>query len=76
MKKINWRLDAGQIEVVDDAIAAILRQKTAAERIGLAAAAHRTARAIITAQVQSAHPEWSVEDVQREATRRLSGGAN
>ncbi|MBM3992737.1 MAG: hypothetical protein FJ303_01050 [Planctomycetes bacterium] len=70
----NWRLDPGQIEVVDEAVAAILRQKTPAERIALATAAHRTARAMISARIRSQHPDWSDEAVCREILRRLTGG--
>ena len=69
-------MDAGQIEVVDEAVAAILRRKTPAERIALTADAHRTARALLTARVRSLHPDWADEQVQREVARRLTRGAN
>jgi Rv0078B-related antitoxin len=65
-----------QIEVVDEAVAAILRQKTTAERIALASQAHRTARNILTARTREEHPDWSDEEVQREVARRLTRGAN
>jgi hypothetical protein len=74
--KLKWRLDAGQIEVVDEAMAAILRQKTPAERIAMAAAAHRTARQILTARVRAQHADWTDEQVQREVARRLTRGTN
>jgi hypothetical protein len=73
-KASKRRLDPGQIEVVDEAVAAILRQKTPAERIAMASDAHRTARAMLTAQVRSQHAEWTDEEVQREVRRRLTGG--
>jgi hypothetical protein len=72
----KWRLDPGQIEVVDPAMAAILRTKTPAEKIEMAAAAHRTARAILTARVQSHHPDWTADEVRAEVARRLLRGAN
>ncbi len=74
--RIKWRLDPGQIEVVDDAVAALLREKTAAQRIEMTAAAHRTARALLTGQVRSQHPEWTDEQVQREVARRLTRGTD
>jgi len=72
----KWRLDVGQIEVVDEAVAAMLRTKTPAERVAMANAAHRLARAILTAQVQRQHPDWAEPEVQREVARRLLHGSN
>ncbi len=75
-KPCPWRLDPGQIEVVDEAVAAILRQKTPAERIAITAAAHRTARALLTAQIRRQHADWTDEQVGREVARRLLHGAD
>jgi hypothetical protein len=72
---IKWRLDPGQIEVVDEAVAAILRQKTPSQRIALAGSAHRTARAILTARIRSQHSDWSDEQVRDAVARRLTRGA-
>jgi hypothetical protein len=66
------RLDPGQIEVVDEAIAEILRQKTPAERIAIACEMHRTARLLITARLQQQHPEWTEEAIAREVARRMT----
>jgi hypothetical protein len=68
--------DPKRIEVVDDAMAAIYRSKTIAERIAIACDAHRTARLMITASVQHLHPDWSAEQVQKEVARRLLLGSN
>lgn len=73
---MRWRLDPGQIEVVDEAVAAILRRKTPAERVAIASDAHRTARLMTTAQVRRMHPDWTDEQVRREAARRLTRGAD
>jgi hypothetical protein len=75
-KPTNWRLDPGRIEIVDEAVAAVLRRKTPAERIALAAAAHRTARALLAAQIRSQHADWTDEQVHREVVRRLTRGTN
>lgn len=72
----NRRLDPGQIEVVDESIAAILRQKTPAERIAMVCAAHRTAREILTARIRSQHPDWTDEQIRLEVARRLTRGAD
>ncbi len=75
-KASKRRLDPGQIEVVDEAVAVILRQKSPAERIAIASDAHRTARAMLTAQVRSQHADWTDDEVQREVARRLTRGTN
>jgi hypothetical protein len=69
------RLDAGQIEVVDEAIAAVLRMKTPAERIALAGQAQRTAREIMAAGLRSQYPDWSDEQIRVEVARRFARGA-
>ena len=68
------RLDSGQIEIVDDAVAEILRLKTPAERIALAAAAHRTARELLTARVRSLFPKMTADQVRNEVVRKFTRG--
>ena len=61
----------GEIEVVDEAVAQFLRQKTPAERIALApAAAHRMAQALIAAGVPLAVSDWTD---RRRCTARSCG---
>jgi hypothetical protein len=66
-------IDPRRIEVVDDAMAAVLRAKTPAERFKMADDAHRTARVLIAAGVRQIHPDWDEADVQMEVSRRLLG---
>jgi hypothetical protein len=70
-----WRLDPGQIEVVDEAVAAVLRTKTPAERVAQTAAANRTARMLIAAGVRARQPDWTDDQVAREVVRRMAGGS-
>ena len=63
------------IEMVDDAMAAILRQKTEAERLAIGFGMWRSARRLIEANVRSDHPEWSDDQVLRQVARRMSHGA-
>jgi hypothetical protein len=65
-----------RIEVVDDAVAEILRKKTPAERIAIASAAHGTARLLIEAQVRRQHTDWEPEQIREETIRRMTRGAN
>jgi len=76
MEITNRRLDAGQIEVVDESMAAILRLKTPAERIALAGDANRTARAMLAAQIRSRHADWTETQVLSEVARRLAFGTD
>ena len=72
--KTRWRLDPGQIEVVDDAIADILRRKTPAERLAMMFSANRTMRRMLEASIAGEHPEWSRDQVLADVARRMSGG--
>ncbi|MBP86194.1 MAG: hypothetical protein CMJ64_05680 [Planctomycetaceae bacterium] len=71
---MKWRLDAGQIEVLDDAMVEVLRKKTPAERVEMISAAHRTARGLVEGGVRDQYPSWDDEQVEAEVRRRLLGG--
>ena len=62
-------------EVVSDAVAAILRKKTPAERLQLAFNMWDFARDSITLAVKREHPERDEKQVRREVARRMSHGA-
>jgi len=68
------RLDRGQIEVVDDAMADILRQKTPAERIRIGFKLWTSVRNMLRVHLKQTHPEWSAEKIEKEVVRRLSHG--
>ena len=63
-------------EMIDDAMADILRGKTEAERLRIAARLWRSARVIVRGAVRAEHPEWNAAQVDREIARRMSHGAN
>jgi hypothetical protein len=63
-------LDPRNIEVIDDAFAAVLRKKTPAERIAMAADANEMARKLAAAGIRHDHPDWSQRDVEREVARQ------
>ncbi len=62
------------IEVLDDEMVAVLRNKTPAQKIAMVAAAHRTARMLARAGVRHLHPDWSEEQIQLEVLRRMTRG--
>lgn len=69
------RLDSGQIEVVDDAMAEVLRQKKPAERISIGFAIWTSAYNMLTAHMKATHPAWSKKQVEREVARRMLHGS-
>jgi len=68
------RLDKGQIEVMDDLMAEILRNKTPAERIHIGFEMWRSAQKILSSHLRAANPHWSNEQLNREVAHRLSHG--
>ena len=73
---MKWRLDPGQIEVVDDAVAEILRRKTPAERVEMALAANRLMRLRIEGHLRTIHPDWGAAQIQAEIARRMLLGSD
>jgi hypothetical protein len=63
------------IEVMDDAMADVLRQKTEVERLQIAAQMWKSARVILRGVIVTEHPEWDDDQVNREIARRISHGA-
>ncbi len=63
------------VEVMDDEMADLIRQKSPAERLEIASGLWRSARAMLTTVLTAQHPEWSEERVAAEVARRLSHGA-
>lgn len=69
------RLDRGQIEVLEDEMATVLRSKAPAERLAIAGAMWSFARRMILSSLRAEHPEWDDHRLQYETARRLSHGA-
>lgn len=63
------------IEILEPEMVEILRQKTPAERLTQAFRMWETAREMIRGTIRQQHPDWSEEQVLREAANRLSHGA-
>jgi hypothetical protein len=61
-------------EMMDAAMADILRQKSPFERLRIAGRMYQSARIMLTNAVRTRYPDWSSEEVHREVVRRLSHG--
>ena len=59
-------------EVVDDAMAEVLRRKTPAERFQIGFALWTSARDMLIVHLKKTHPEWSFEMIEQEVARRMS----
>ena len=69
-----FRLDKGQIEIVDDAMAEVLRRKTPAERIQIGFNLWTSAHNMLMTHLKKTHPEWSDAKLGQEVAKRLSHG--
>jgi hypothetical protein len=63
------------VEVMDDAMADVLRAKSPAERLAIANGMWRSARRMIEAILRAEQPDWSDDEIRREVARRMSHGA-
>ena len=71
----SFRLDAGQIEVVEDRMAEVFRAKTPAQRLAIGFALRRSAERLLRAHLTCTHPDWDYLRISREVVVRLSHGA-
>jgi hypothetical protein len=67
--------DALASDMVDKAMAKVLRAKSKAQRLAIAHGMWSHARRMLTAVLRDEHPEWSEAQIEREAALRLSHGA-
>lgn len=63
------------VEVLDPQMVAVLRALSPEQRLRTAFGMWESARLLIRGSIRQQHPEWTEEQVLREAARRLSHGA-
>lgn len=61
-------------DFLDDVTLEILKKKTPAERILMAGRMWKSARVILRGAITTEHPDWTVDQVNREIAKRISGG--
>ncbi len=61
-------------EMMDDAMADVLRQKTEVERLRIGFRMWKSARVILRGAIRADHPDWDEQTVNREIARRISHG--
>ncbi len=62
------------VELIDDAMAHMLRGKSEVERLQIAGRMWRSARVMLRAAIRSEHPEWDAQQLNREIACRISHG--
>jgi len=73
---MKYRLDDGQIEVVDDMVAEVLRRKTTAQRGTMVGECNRTMRLLIAGHLRTEHPDWNDAQIESEVARRILLGTD
>jgi hypothetical protein len=63
-------------DVIDDDMAAVLRQKTGAQRLAIVDALYDAAWRLIECNVQTRHPEWTDQQVRQAVAQRIAGAAD
>jgi len=62
-------------ECLEESVAAVLREKTPAERIRIADEMWRFARDVVIAALGQEHPDWCDRRILEETASRLSHGS-
>ena len=67
--------DTLRIEVIDDQMAAVLRQKTGAERLQIANGMFRMAQRLIRSRLKAQHPDWTEDQIAAGVAIRIAHGS-
>jgi hypothetical protein len=64
------------VEILDEAMVQVLRNKTTVERVAMIFDAERTMRLLLQADVAWRHPDWDSHLVTEEVARRFRNGSS
>jgi len=67
-------IDKRNIEIIDDVMAGILREKTPQQRLAIAFSLWTSAKKQLLNYLRVEHPDWSDSMIQKEVAKRLSHG--
>jgi hypothetical protein len=67
-------IDERNIEIIDDVVAKILKEKTPQQRLAIAFNLWTSARKQLSNYLRAEHPDWSDSKIQKEVAKRLSHG--
>ena len=63
-----------RIELLDREVVAMLKAKTPVQRLEIAFAMQRFARAVLFSRIRSQHPNWTEEEIDVAVAKRMSRG--
>lgn len=69
------RLDPRRVEVIDEAVAEILRRKRPSDRLRMGFDLWAWAHDMLMAHIRHIHPDWDQKAVRDEVARRFLRGA-
>jgi hypothetical protein len=75
MSKIRIESDSIPIEIIDDIMVDIYKQKSSFERLKIAFGLWNSARTQLFHNLRSIRPDWDEEHIRREVAKRISHGA-
>jgi hypothetical protein len=67
-------IDERNVEVIDDIMVRILREKTPQQRLAIAFSLWTSAKKQLLNYLRTEHPDWSDSKIQKEVAKRLSRG--
>jgi hypothetical protein len=67
-------IDERNIEIIDDRMATVFREKTPQQRLAIAFSLWTSAKKHLTNYLRSEHPEWDEVKIRKEVAKRLSHG--
>lgn len=68
------QIDERNIEIIDDVMAQVLREKTPQERFIIACNMWDSVKKLLTNYLRSLHPDWDDCQIHYEVVKRLSHG--
>lgn len=68
-------MESFHIEIIDDIMADIFKQKSHLERLNIAFGLWNSARTQLFHNIRSLHSDWDEEKTRQEVTKRISHGA-
>ena len=71
---MEGRLDPRQVEVLDEAMAEVLREKRPQDRLRIGFNLWISAHRMLMSHIRHSHPDWDEKAVEREVARRLLRG--
>lgn len=68
-------LDFSRIELTDELMISVYKEKTPSQRLKIAFGLWKLARTLLFNSLKSINPDWTDQQIQKEVARRLSHGA-